>query len=39
LDRTGKQIAFVGAAGNLGPEIRALENFLPQPATRQAAKR
>jgi hypothetical protein len=29
LDRAGKQIAFVAAAGEPGLEIRALENFLP----------
>jgi Tol biopolymer transport system component len=32
FDRAGKQVAFVGAAGQPGLEIRALENFLPQPA-------
>jgi Tol biopolymer transport system component len=30
LDRAGKQIAFVAAAGQPGTEIRALENFLPE---------
>ncbi len=29
IDLAGKQIAFVGAAGKPGLEIRALENFLP----------
>jgi hypothetical protein len=32
LDRAGKQIAFVAAAGKPGLEIRARENFLPTPA-------
>jgi hypothetical protein len=39
VDRAGKQIAFVAAAGNPGLEIRALENFLPQTPARQAAKK
>lgn len=40
LDRAGKQIAFVAAAGNPGLEIRALENFLPAPTTaKQSAKK
>ena len=39
VDRAGKQIAFVAAAGNPGLEIRALENFLPQPATKATATR
>jgi len=33
IDRAGKQIAFVAAAGKPGLEIRALENFLPAQAT------
>jgi Tol biopolymer transport system component len=40
LDRAGKQIAFVAAAGKPGLEIRALENFLPAPAAaKQSAKK
>ena len=40
FDRAGKQVAFVAAAGQLGAEIRALENFLPpSAATAQAAKK
>jgi Tol biopolymer transport system component len=35
LDRAGKQIAFVAAAGKPGLEIRALENFLPAPSPKQ----
>ena len=33
FDRTGKQVAFVAAAGQPGLEIRALENFLPARTT------
>ena len=40
LDRAGKQIAFVAAAGKPGLEIRALENFLPtQTGAKPTAKR
>jgi Tol biopolymer transport system component len=39
LDRAGKQIAFVAAAGQPGLEIRALENFLPAPAAKQGVKK
>jgi Tol biopolymer transport system component len=39
LDRAGKQIVFVAAAGQPGTEIRALENFLPAPAARQGVKK
>ena len=40
FDRAGKQIAFVASAGQLGLEIRALENFLPAAAAAtQGAKK
>ena len=40
LDEAGKQVAFVASAGQPGLEIRALENFLPAPATaRRDAKK
>ena len=40
VDRSGKLIAFVAAAGKQGLEIRALENFLPAQATaKPSAKR
>jgi Tol biopolymer transport system component len=40
VDRAGRQVAFVAAAGQPGLEIRALENFLPTPtAAGSGAKR
>jgi Tol biopolymer transport system component len=39
LDRAGKQIAFVAAAGKAGLEIRALENFLPAPTPKKQTAR
>jgi dipeptidyl aminopeptidase/acylaminoacyl peptidase len=39
LDRAGKQIAFVAAAGKPGLEIRALENFLPAQAAAKPTAR
>lgn len=39
VDRSGKQVAFVAAAGQQGLEIRALENFLPaQTSAKPTAK-
>jgi Tol biopolymer transport system component len=39
FDASGKQIAFVAAAGQAGLEIRALENFLPAAMVRPASRK